>query len=99
MSGTKGTPERTRAFAPRGHGGRTIPGALDAQLMARGLTGNDLCRLTGLDEHTVRRARRGDKRIKNRTLLKIADALVRLPVLPMAAHLMGVQPPSGKRVA
>ena len=79
--------------ATRIAGASLVPGALDRELLARGLDHRDLARLSGCDKHTITRARRGEKNISAATLRRIIDVLAKHPVKPLAARLVGVNPP------
>jgi transcriptional regulator with XRE-family HTH domain len=61
---------------------------LEAELGARGLEARDLAKLTGLTENTIVQARNG-RRISRDTLMRISDALLKVPAHPMAAVLTG----------
>jgi DNA-binding Xre family transcriptional regulator len=53
---------------------------LDRELACRGWTANDLARASGISPATISKARHG-RPVTHRTLRRIADTLVRVPVL------------------
>ena len=83
----------------QGRGGFTVAGALDQELLARGLNAEDLERLTGISGKTIRRARSGRGKVSRDTLVRIVDALSKVPVRPMAGRLVGVTVITDKRIA
>ncbi len=85
---------RTRAGS-RLVGVRLDPDAFERELAARGLEAQDLAKLAGLKEDTFIRARHGG-RITRDTLMKIAVALEKVPMHPVAAALAGIG--SGQQV-
>ncbi len=77
--------------------GIAVDGArLDLEMAARGLEGQDLARLAGVAEDTVTRARKG-QRIERNNLLKLTDALLKVPVNPAVAALVGLSAPATRR--
>ena len=70
-------------------GARIDGDQLDREMAARGLEGADLAKLAELTTDTIARARQS-KRISRASLLKIAVGLDRVPIIPMAAALVGV---------
>jgi len=61
---------------------------LDRQLAVRGWTAQDLVRVSGVSPATISGARRG-RRVTPRTLRRIAEALVRTPVIAGIDELLG----------
>lgn len=64
------------------------PEAFERELASRGLEAQDLARICHLKPDTLVRARRGE-RITRDTLMRISDALLKIPVHPVAASLTG----------
>jgi transcriptional regulator with XRE-family HTH domain len=68
--------------------GVPINGDILSQLMAeRDLQADELAQLAGVTEDTISRARRG-QRIERKSLRKLTDALLRVPVNPLMAKLV-----------
>lgn len=65
--------------------------ALERELASRGLEAKDLAKLANLKPDTLMRARRGE-RISRDSLMRISDALLRIPMHPVAATLTGHGP-------
>ncbi|TMC35557.1 MAG: helix-turn-helix transcriptional regulator [Chloroflexi bacterium] len=76
------------------------PDRLERELAARGLEAKDLAKLAGVEADTIARARQGG-RINRDTLLKIVDALSKVPTHPLAAALVGQgnEEATGKKIA
>ncbi len=74
----------------RREGGTLIPEAMDAALLARGLSTRDLARIAKVDVATVGAARKG-RRVSRHTVLKIVAALDLVPVSPAIAQLVGLR--------
>lgn len=87
MAALKGP--RKRATGPRSVGVKLDPEAFERELAARGLEAQDLAKLTGLKRNTFTKARHGG-RITRDTLMRIAVALEKVPVHPVAAALTKV---------
>jgi transcriptional regulator with XRE-family HTH domain len=66
---------------------RLDPERLDHQLALRGLRQRDLAQRSGVAEATLSRAR-GGRRVSERTLSRIAQALESAPVLPGRGALL-----------
>lgn len=60
---------------------RMHPARLDLELARRGWNATDLARASGISVATISAARHG-RPVANSTLTKIADALLKAPVIP-----------------
>ncbi len=72
----------------RKRGFRIDGAALDLEMTARGLQGDQLAHAAGVSEDTISKARRGIA-VDVATLHKIVDALEKIPARPMLAKLAG----------
>ena len=64
---------------------------LDRELACRGWSASDLARASGISPATISKARHG-RPVTHTTLRRIADALVRVPVVPGVDGLL--EPPA-----
>ena len=60
---------------------------LDHELACRGWTASDLARASGVSPATISAARRG-RPVAHSTLRRLADALVRVPLVPGVEELL-----------
>lgn len=67
---------------------RMQPARLDRELARRGWNASDLAKASGISVATISAARHG-KPVANSTLSRIADALLRAPVVPGVDDLLG----------
>ena len=65
---------------------------LDRELACRGWTANDLAAASGISPATISAARHG-RPVHHRTLHKIADALVKVPLVHGVEKLLEIAPP------
>jgi transcriptional regulator with XRE-family HTH domain len=63
------------------------PARLDRELARRGWNATDLAKASGISVATISAARRG-RPVANATLCKIADALLKAPVVPGVDDLL-----------
>jgi transcriptional regulator with XRE-family HTH domain len=74
---------------PRNQGIRLDAGALDRQLALRGISARQLAALSGVPENTISQARRGHRRITERTLRKLTQGLLACPLMIGAELIIG----------
>jgi transcriptional regulator with XRE-family HTH domain len=73
----------------RNQGFKLDAGALDRQLALRGLTARRLAEISGVPENTISQARRGHRRMSERTLRKLTQGLLACPLLIGAELVIG----------
>ena len=74
---------------PRHQGIRLSPEALAHQLALRGLTARQLAQISGVSENAISQARRGHRRISERTLRRLTTALLGVPLMVGAELIIG----------
>jgi len=74
---------------PRNQGFRLDAAALDRQLALRGLTARKLAEISGIPENTISQARRGHRRMSERTLKRLTTALLGVPLMLGAELIIG----------
>jgi transcriptional regulator with XRE-family HTH domain len=74
---------------PRHQGIRFDAGALDRQLALRGISARQLATLSGVPENTISQARRGHRRISEKTLRKLTAGLLSCPLMLGAELIIG----------
>lgn len=74
---------------PRNVGIRIDPAAFDRALAARGKTARQLAEISGVPENTISQARRGHRRISEKTLRKLTTGLLACPLLIGAELVIG----------
>jgi transcriptional regulator with XRE-family HTH domain len=80
--------------ATRYQGFRLNAASLDHQLALRALTARQLAVLSGVNESTISQARRGHRRISDRTLRRLSAALLEVPLLLGAELVVGQADPN-----
>jgi transcriptional regulator with XRE-family HTH domain len=83
------TESPSSAPQPRNQGIRLDAGALDRQLALRGISARQLAVLSGVPENTISQARRGHRRITEKTLRKLTEGLLACPLLLGAELVIG----------
>jgi transcriptional regulator with XRE-family HTH domain len=74
---------------PRNQGFRLDAAALDRQLALRGITARQLAALSNVPENTISQARRGHRRMSEKTLRKLTQGLLACPLLLGAELVIG----------